>query len=446
MRSVLRIFDCDLLLMIFASVLLAPTTALAQDLNAETGPATEPVASETVTATPEPTQLLEATTVPQMSQDHEARKRAIERCLAIYYTIQVDADVLRPWSIMHGLIAFGDQTLVVAKGQRVNAVEYLCANGIGDDRRLLLAPGGRLRTNVGRGFQGHEGQLLAMLAQASVSSDFPVTVDHHPFSVADLIRYEMLTCKSNTELTFKLLGLSHYLDSDAVWKDNTGQQWDFSRLLKEELDSPIDETTSCGGTHRLMAVSRAIANRKQQGKPFDSGWIAAEDYLKKFRDFAFTFQNKNGSFSTKWFRSRENDPDINRRLYTTGHVLEWLVYSSSDTELQDQRISQAVDYVVNLMMTAPHYKLDVGPRGHAIHALRMYEGRMYGVSNHKQLMGSEFARHIEQQNKQMQQAAREIQIWNGQQQNYTGSMPAGSLPLRQQPMHAQRRGIFGLRR
>lgn len=372
----------------------------------------------------------------KMTPDHQARKRAIERCLSIYYTIQVDADVLRPWSIMHGLIAFGDQTLVISKGQRINAVEYLCANGIGDDRRLLHAPGGQLRTNVGRGFQGHEGQFLAMLAQANVPSDFPMTVDSHPLTVEDLIRHEMLTCKANSELTFKLLSLSHYLDSDAVWQDNSGQQWNFPRLLKEELNSPIDETTSCGGTHRLMAVSRAIANRREQGKSIAGEWAAADDYLKKFRRFAFTFQNNNGSFSTKWFRSRENDPDINRKLYTTGHMLEWLVYSSTVEELTDPRISRTVDYVLNLMLTAPNYRLDVGPRGHALHALRLYEARMYGESNHRQLMGSEFTRQIEQQQKRILQASKQIHVWNQHQH-------ANPSPL---PIRHHRQGVFGFRR
>lgn len=441
MRPLFRSLASVFVLSFFACALLASMTASAQDSQQEDVVVSElaggngvsdgnDTSDEKLSVTPDKSPS------PKLTAAHQARKRAIERCLSIYYTIQVDADVLRPWSIMHGLIAFGDQTLVVSKGQRLNAVEYLCANGIGDDRRLLHAPGGKLRTNIGPGFQGHEGQFLAMLAQANVPSDFPMTVDNHSFLVEDLIRFEMLTCESGSELTFKLLSLSHYLDSDAVWKNRSGEQWNFPRLLREELDSRIDETTSCGGTHRLMAVSRAIANRKEQGKPIEGEWVAASDYLNKFRKFAFTFQNNNGSFSTKWFRSRENDPDINRRLYTTGHVLEWLVYYSSDTELTDPRITRAVDYVTNLLLTAPNYQLDVGPRGHALHALRLYEARMYGSSDHKKLMGKQFARQIELQQKQILQASKNVNHWNQQQQ-----VRPSTLPVRH-----QRRGLFGLRR
>ena len=384
-----------------------------------------------------------ASAAPQFTGEQLAQKRAIERCLSIYYAIQVDADVLRPWSIMHGLIAYGDETLIRTKGQRVSAIEYLCANGIGDDRRLLQVINGKLSTNVGRGFQGHEGQLLAMLAQADVSPDVPMTVDGQAFKVSDLIKHEMTTCKSGSELTFKLLALSHYIDSDAAWQNNTGQQWDFTRLLTEELNSPIDETTSCGGTHRLMAVSRAVVNRQEQQKPVDGVWASAEKYIKDFRKFAFTFQNPDGSFSTQWFRSREYETDINRRLYTTGHVLEWLVYSSSNEQLRDPRISRCVDYVVNLMMTAPGYQLDVGPRGHALHALRMYEARVFGSSNHRQLMATEFVRQIESQQQiqqqilQATQATPAIQV---QQQWNPGIQP------HQLPLNNHRRGIFRFRR
>lgn len=448
MRSLLNLrsnlLASVLVLSFFACELLASMPALTQDLMQEdTDTATELVVAED--ETPEPNLAVknrsEAKTspAPELTPAHQARKRAIERCLSIYYTIQVDADTLRPWSIMHGLIAFGDQTLVQSKGKRISAVQYLCANGIGDDRRLLHAPGGQLKTNIGPGFQGHEGQLLGMLAQANVSSDYPMTVDNHSFLVADLIRHEMLSCRSGSELTFKLLSLSHYLDSDAVWGNETGEQWNFARLLKEELDSPIDETTSCGGTHRLMAVSRAIANRKEQGKAIEGEWVAASEYLEKFRQFAFTFQNNNGSFSTQWFRSRENDPDINRRLYTTGHVLEWLVYSSSDAELTDPRIARAVDYVVNLMLSAPYYQLDVGPRGHALHALRLYEARMYGNSDHQQLMGKQFAQQIELQQKQNLQTSSQIQTQTKHHHQPIQISPR-TLPVR------HRRGLFGLRR
>lgn len=313
------------------------------------------------------------------------RKSLLDRCLAVYYTRQVDADVLRPWSIMHGLIGFGEETLVIYRGKRLNAIEYLCSNGVGDDRRILYVSNGMLKTRVGPGVQGHEAQLLAMLAQSNVPSDQKLTVEGTEFTVQDLIDYEMKTCRSDAELTFKLLGLSHYLDTEHTWENNDGQQWDLARLLKEELAQPVNDG-ACGGTHRLMALSYAVAMRRQEDKPIDGHWYRADKFIRDFQEYTWSHQHKNGGFSTDWFRSRKFESDPEKSLYTTGHVLEWLVFSLPEDQLDDPRLAKSVDYVLNLMMSAPNYDLPVGPRGHALRALRIYQQKVFEKSDYARLM------------------------------------------------------------
>ncbi len=73
----------------------------------------------------------------ELTPEAQKRQAKIARCLAIYHTRQVNADFLRPWSIMHGLIGFGQDTLITSRGKTLNAVEYLCDNGMGGDRRIL---------------------------------------------------------------------------------------------------------------------------------------------------------------------------------------------------------------------------------------------------------------------------------------------------------------------
>jgi hypothetical protein len=321
----------------------------------------------------------------QLEPAEIARRDSIVRCLAIYYTRPVDAEALRPWSIMHGLIAYGQETKILYRGRLVGAVEHLCANGIGNDKRLMSAPNGHLHVGVGPGVQGHAGQFLAMLAQSGVSRDQPIFVDEKQFTVDDLIRYEQRDCRSGTELTFRLIGLSHYLDSNATWTNDLGEPWSIARLLQEELKQPINGA-ACGGTHRLMGLSYAVANRRKQGHEFDVLWQAAARFVDEFQDYALSMQNSDGSFSTEWFRSRATDKSAKRRLYTTGHVLEWLVYSLPDDRLDDPQITRAVDYVTNLMLGAPGYQLDVGPRGHSLHALLMYHQRVYGAAEYRQLL------------------------------------------------------------
>ena len=65
-----------------------------------------------------------------------------------------------------------------------------------------------------------------------------------------------------------------------------------------------------------------------------------------------------------------------------------LVFSLPEEQLHDPRITRSVDYILNLMLSAPNYDLPVGPRGHAIHALRMYEEKMFGKSDYTRFMNN----------------------------------------------------------
>src|SRR6185295_1368644 len=101
--------------------------------------------------------------------------------------------------------------------------------------------------------QGHHGQLLAILAQARVRSDYPMRIEGKDFTVADLIEMEKATCYPKTELTFKLLGLQRYLDLNARWTNDQGMAWDFPTLMREEMSTPV-RTAACGGTHKLSSL------------------------------------------------------------------------------------------------------------------------------------------------------------------------------------------------
>ncbi len=322
--------------------------------------------------------------------DMLARKARIESCLQTYYAHPVNADVLRPWSIMHGVLAYGNQSMVVTRGKRVNAIDYLCHNGVGNDRRLLQLKDGKLSPVVGIGYQGHEGQLLAILAQVKTPLDHPIQVDgQSSFIVRDLVEYEMLTCRPGQELTFKLIGLSVYLPSDATWKDNTGQTWDISRLMYEELAQPINGA-ACGGIHRLMGLSYAVAVRKARGEPIDGQWKRAENFVARYQQHALTLQNPDGGFSTEFFEGLSNTPDPIRQIYTTGHLLEWLAFSMTEEELESTPLLRLVDRLLDLMQTEHGQQelsgTDVGPKGHALRALRLFELRIFGEpSNYRDL-------------------------------------------------------------
>jgi hypothetical protein len=191
---------------------------------------------------------------------------------------------------MHGLIAYGRLSQIVAKGEFHNAADYLCNNGIGNEMQLLYVENGKLRTRIGPGVQGHPGQLLAILAQSNVSADHPMTIDGKQFTVRDLIEFEKRDCRSNTELTFKLIGLANYLDPAESWTNDRGETWNFPRLIREELKQPI-HNGACGGTHRLMGFSFAVYQMEKRGQPLAGEWTQAARMIDGYAQRAFKLQN-----------------------------------------------------------------------------------------------------------------------------------------------------------
>jgi len=334
--------------------------------------------------TPSPTSKPEAQpsqptkTLPKLTQQVGRLKPKIDAALA-YYLNRPEATVQRsPWAVMHAIIPFGVESTLKADGRTVNAIGWMCFNGSCRGQRIFQVTPTGFRPALGAGLQGHEGQFLAILAQSKVAPEYPLQVGRKRYSVNDLIDYEMKTCKSKTELTFKLLSLSHYLPSDAQWKNEQGEAWSIEKLVEEELAQPI-VGAACGGTHRLMGLSYALNQRRAEGFPIEGHFARAQVFLNDFIDYAWTLQNPDGSFSTDWFEGRANQSDMQRKLQTTGHILEWLVFVLPEDQLQSPRVVRAVEFLLYCLVDQRQVDWKIGPRGHALHALSLYEERLFGA-------------------------------------------------------------------
>jgi hypothetical protein len=328
----------------------------------------------------EPEEVDERFAAPDARQLNEAQidlRNRVRRCLAYYFHQAESARHRSPWGVMHWVIGFGVDTPLIADNRQVNAISWLCANAPCYGMRMLDHRNGSLRVRMGPGYQGHSGQFLCVLAQSRVKIDYPLIVGGQTLSVEDLVQMEQLTCRSGAELTFKLIGLSHYLDSDASWISADGQRWDIPRLLREELAQTI-VGAPCGGTHRLTGFSYAVRKREASGRPVTGQWERARNYLDDFHEHAFKVQNADGSFSTDWFAKRSDWGDVNRKLNTTGHILEWLAFSLSDQQLREARVVRAVEFLTDLLWTYRGNQWPIGAKGHAIHALALYDERVFG--------------------------------------------------------------------
>ena len=202
--------------------------------------------------------------------------------------------------------------------------------------------------------QGHSAQYLAILAQCRVAANSPITLQSKSFTVADLIEEEKRSCKAGTELTFALIGLAHYLPTDARWRSRDGVEWSLEKLVEEEIVQPI-RGAPCGGTHRLFGLAYACQRRLRATGALDGVYLAADAYVRDYQQLALTrLRNRDGSFSTEWFKyPADRDDDLDRKVQTTGHILEWLVASLDQERLYDPRVVAATEFLAHTLAREP---------------------------------------------------------------------------------------------
>jgi hypothetical protein len=320
--------------------------------------------------------------LPPLSKRQQQLRAKIRRTLTHYFTYRpLNTRDHGPWELMHWMLAYEVHSQVrqgSPRGKPITTVGWLCFNQPARKRTMLyLNKEDQMRVRVAPALQGHTGQLLSILAQSSVSKEYPIRINDHDYTVADLIEMEKETCYPRTELTFKLISLVHYLDLEAEWVNDQGMKWSIPRMLREEMAQPI-RSAACGGTHRLNGYTLAYKKRLKKGQPLDGEYLQAKKIVDSYRQHAYRMQNPDGSFSTEWFRGRGAEKDIERRLKTTGHTLEWLLYAATEKEVKSRRIESASNYLATLLYNNRSMEWDNGILGHGLHALLLYDRLVFG--------------------------------------------------------------------
>ncbi|HUS40183.1 MAG TPA: hypothetical protein VMX74_12080 [Pirellulales bacterium] len=353
----------------------APASPESAPANPESAPASPESAPEDETST---TDESTAPSAEPLLPPHVQRLRTkVETALDIYRDKTLNTREHCHWSLMHSLIAYGVEKQVRIggpNGKPVNAIGWICYNYPCRGKDLFYLQGDNIRGKRGPGQQGHEGQFLAMVAQSRVKIDYPMKIDGRDLTILDLVRSEMATCKAGTELTFKLIGLAHYLDVDNTWKSDDGTSWDIEKLVREELKQPINGA-ACGGAHRLYGLAYGVYKCQKNQGSVAGDFERAERFLKKYHEYAFHLQNRDGSFSTEFFEGRGFDPDLKKRMLTSGHITEWLSFSLPKEQLYRPEMLKAIDYLANMLIRDKHREWEVGPLGHTLHALNTYHQR-----------------------------------------------------------------------
>ena len=312
-----------------------------------------------------------------LSPEVERVESAMRRCLQYYHARPENAQSRSNWGMLHSIMVYGLDTRIVAGRKSHNAIAWIAGNNVCRGKRLLTSGPDGLGAAEGVGLQGHQGQLLAVLGLVGVPADYSLYAGNEKYNVGDLVKAEAAACREGEELTFTLIGLAHYLSTEDAWTDSRGERWDFERLIREELAQPVIGA-ACGGTHRLMGFAHALRKRRAEGLPIDGQWARAEQYLEDFVDYTYQLQNRDGSMSTEWFEGREDNGDLDRKIQTTGHIVEWLLTVTPDSQLQDPRLVRSIRFLLSAMYNRRGHDWAIGPKGHALRSLAMYYERVFG--------------------------------------------------------------------
>lgn len=311
----------------------------------------------------------------------------LRRVLAFYLANQTfNTRDNTPNEVLQFCLAFGADAQLGydgPTGTKVNALGSLCWNTPCAGYGLLQIGDDRLVARVGFGLQDCPTQFLAVLAQSHVPADYEIRVGQVRKTVANLVESEKLSCRDGNDLSMKLVGLSHYLPTDAAWKNSAGESWLLERLIKQEVDRKVSQANE-QTTDRLMGLSYALERRARNGRPIEGQYVRAQKHVADYQEFALRVANADGSWNPQFFAARGPSSDAMGTLRSTGHILEWLVFSLPDDRLQDAQLAGSLGYVIGILESWQRSvnTAAVSPRlldtiMHAAHALAIYDQRVF---------------------------------------------------------------------
>src|SRR5262249_41520626 len=151
----------------------------------------------------------------------------------------------------------------------------------------------------------------------------------------------------------------------------------FEDVVRYELAASMD-TAACGGTHRLFGLSWVHHLHLRKGGQSVGVWKDVADNTAKHVKLARQYQNSDGSFSTNFFRGSGTASDVQLRMNTSGHILEWLALALSDTEVRQAWVQDAANAVALMILEHQGEGIEGGTLYHAVHGLLEYYARVYG--------------------------------------------------------------------
>jgi hypothetical protein len=316
------------------------------------------------------------------------------------------------WTVLHGILGSGlDATCYDPRRKKhVNAMEYIARGGPirgmrfipmeipGEERRGLDVQMGPMFVG-----QGHQDQFVAEMLQCGLPPEYRFIVNGVKYNFADFFRYSKARASvtGDQELSWTVVIVGQYYGSSLAvtsscvttaaampvidqefglnysWENRVGEKLSLEKVIRYELDQPI-EKGACGGTHRLFGLTWVYHLHLLRGGKTTGVWKDVAQKIETYKKKARELQNSDGTMSTEFFNGWAHARNVQLRINTTGHIVEWLSLAMSDEELKSEWMKKAVNALVMLILENQKTALDSGGLYHAGHGLHIYHDRMFG--------------------------------------------------------------------
>ncbi|MDF1743984.1 MAG: hypothetical protein P1V19_09815 [Gimesia sp.] len=316
-------------------------------------------------------------TVPEIPKIVDPLDKLVDEAIEVSHRRMLSTEVHTPWQIAHGILALRWEYTLYQNNKRVRAIDWVSTGPNFRNRPWFITT-----EHGGKGhpftepyaFEGHPNQFLAFYAMAGLPLDHKFKAGSKTITIASMIRNAKAEVNTDEEITWTLWAFSRYLPWDTEWVSNKGEQWNMETLVRVQMQS--DPTKSaCGGTHGLFALASSVNNYIKDQKQLRGTWLEASMRVRQYIEYARSMQNQDGSFSANYFEGPEYASDVNKRVSTTGHTLEFIIEGLPQNRLNEPWVRSAVSRIARDLIDYKKQPLEPGGMYHAIDSLMIYRER-----------------------------------------------------------------------
>lgn len=293
----------------------------------------------------------------------------------------LSTDVHTPWQIMHALLGLRQDFRINDRGRTVSGLDWISAGPRfeGEYWFLVSEHGGKAHPySKPYAFEGHANQSLAILSMLGLPLTHELKADKGVITIGDMVNHAKLEINDKEEVSWSLWALSRYLPPDATWQNKDGEVWNIDRMVELQLQRLLSKPmikSPCGGTHAMFALAHARNIRLQANLPIRGVWLQADQQIRKCIELARTQQQPNGQFSTKFFEGRATEQDFDKRIASSGHILEFLMIALPQDELNARWVRRGIEATARDIMANRQSYVKTAPLYHAVNGLTIYLDR-----------------------------------------------------------------------